>query len=349
MSHPSPESPVESGWSLVIHGGSGQFERRRLSAEADAGARAGLDRALAAGSAVLSAGGSAIDAVQAAIVVLEDDPHFNAGHGSVYTYEGKIELDAAVMDGANRAAGAIARAHHTKNPILLARKVMEDSPHVLLSGEGADRFSVEMGLTQVDNAYFGTPERLRQLEELKANSTGWFDVDMKYGTVGAVARDINGHVAAGTSTGGLTGKRYGRIGDSPLIGAGTYADDRACAISATGAGEYFIRVGVAHEICTRIRMKAEARAEFLAHEAERGGTILDEAARAKLLATALSADEVQEIVDAVMAEMVGLGGTGGIIYLTPWGHQGYAFRTPGMYRGMASSDGASRVAVYGDE
>ena len=349
MSHPSPESPVESGWSLVIHGGSGQFERGRLSAEADAGARAGLDRALAAGSAVLSAGGSAIDAVQAAIVVLEDDPHFNAGHGSVYTYEGKIELDAAVMDGANRAAGAIARAHHTRNPILLARKVMEDSPHVLLSGEGADRFSVEMGLTQVDNAYFGTPERLRQLEELKANTTGWFDVDMKYGTVGAVARDINGHVAAGTSTGGLTGKRYGRIGDSPLIGAGTYADDRACAISATGAGEYFIRVGVAHEICTRIRMKAEARAEFLAHEAERGGTALDEAARAKLLATALSADEVQEIVDAVMAEMVGLGGTGGVIYLTPWGHQGYAFHTPGMYRGMATSDGARSVAVYGDE
>ncbi len=349
MSHPSPDTTGPSGWSLVIHGGSGQFERGRISAEADAGARAGLERALAAGSEVLSAGGSATDAVQAAIVVLEDDPHFNAGHGSVYTYEGKIELDAAVMDGANRAAGAIARAHHTKNPILLARKVMEDSPHVLLSGEGADRFSAEMGLTQVDNAYFGTPERLRQLEELKANSTGWFDVDMKYGTVGAVARDIDGHVAAGTSTGGLTGKRYGRIGDSPLIGAGTYADDRACAISATGAGEFFIRVGVAHEICTRIRLKAEARAEFLAQEAERSGAPLDEAARARLLHTALNAAEVQEIVDAVMAEMVDLGGTGGVIYLTPWGHQGYAFRTPGMYRGMASSDGAHSVAVYGDE
>jgi len=349
MSHPSTETTGHSGWSLVIHGGSGQFERGRLSAEADAGARSGLDRALAAGSRVLAAGGSALDAVQAAIIVLEDDPHFNAGHGSVYTYEGKIELDAAVMNGADRAAGAIARAHHTKNPILLARKVLEDSPHVMLSGEGADRFSAETGLVQVDNAYFGTPERKRQLEEMKAKTSGWFDIDMKYGTVGAVARDVNGHVAAGTSTGGLTGKRYGRIGDSPLIGAGTYADDRSCAISATGAGEYFIRVGVAHEICTRIRLKAEARADFLAQEAERGGTILDEAARARLLATALTADEVQEIVDAVMAEMVGLGGTGGLIYLTPWGHQGYAFRTPGMYRGMASSDGARSVAVYGDE
>lgn len=349
MSQPLPETSAEHGWSLVIHGGSGQFERARISAEADAGARAGLDRALAAGSEILANGGSAIDAVQAAIVVLEDDPHFNAGHGSVYTYEGKIELDAAVMNGADRAAGAIARAHHTRNPILLARKVMDDSPHVLLSGEGADRFSAESGLVQVDNAYFGTPERKRQLEEMKAKTTGWFDVDMKYGTVGAVARDMHGNVAAGTSTGGLTGKRYGRIGDSPLIGAGTYADNRACAVSATGAGEYFIRVGVAHEISTRIRLKAEARAEFLAHEAERSGAALDDVARAKLLATALTADEVQDIVDAVMAEMVGLGGTGGVIYLTPWGHQGYAFRTPGMYRGMASSDGARSVAIYGDE
>ncbi|WP_116968810.1 isoaspartyl peptidase/L-asparaginase [Blastomonas sp. UPD001] len=349
MSNPPPDTTSESRWSLVIHGGSGRFERGRLSAETEAGARAGLERALAAGSAVLAAGGNALDAVQAAIVVLEDDPHFNAGHGSVYTYEGKIELDAAVMSGADRAAGAIARAHHTKNPILLARKVLEDSPHVMLSGEGADRFSAESGLVQVENAYFGTPERKRQLDEMKAKTSGWFDIDMKYGTVGAVARDVHGHVAAGTSTGGLTGKRYGRIGDSPLIGAGTYADDRSCAISATGAGEYFIRVGVAHEICTRIRLKAEARAEFLAHEAERGGTILDEAARAKLIATALTGDEVQEIVDAVMAEMVGLGGTGGLIYLTPWGHQGYAFHTPGMYRGMASSDDARSVAVYGDE
>lgn len=343
------ENAAEPGWSLVIHGGAGLLERGCLTPQADAAARTGLERALAAGSDVLSQGGSAMDAVQAAILVLEDDPNFNAGHGAVFTYEGTNELDAAVMDGSNRAAGAIARAHNTKNPILLARKVMEQSPHVLLSGEGADRFSAEQGLDQVDNAYFGTPERKRQLEELKAKKVGWFDVDLKYGTVGAVARDSHGNVAAGTSTGGLTGKRYGRIGDSPLIGAGTYADNRSCAISATGAGEFFIRVGVAHEICTRIRMKAEARAEFLAQEAERGGTTLDTASQARLLASALSADEVQGIADAVIGEMGALGGSGGIIYLTPWGHQGYSFDTPGMYRGMAASDGTRSVAVYGDE
>jgi beta-aspartyl-peptidase (threonine type) len=345
----TPEAPAEPGWSLVIHGGAGIIERSRITPETDAAVRTALAKALEAGSAVLKSGGAAMDAVQAAILVLEDDPNFNAGHGAVFTYEGTNELDAAVMDGAERKAGAIARAHHTKNPILLARKVMEESPHVLLSGEGADRFSKEQGLEQVDNAYFGTPERRRQLEELKAKKVGWFDVDLKYGTVGAVARDAQGNVAAGTSTGGLTGKRYGRIGDSPLIGAGTYADNRSCAISATGAGEFFIRVGVAHEICTRIRMKAEARAEFLAQGAARGGNTLDGPAQDRLLAGTLSAEEVQALADAVIAEMGALGGSGGIIYLTPWGHQGYSFDTPGMYRGMASSDGSSTVAVYGDE
>lgn len=345
----TPETSAEPGWSLVIHGGAGVIERSRIKPETDAAVRAALAKALDAGSAVLKSGGAAMDAVQAAILVLEDDPNFNAGHGAVFTYEGTNELDAAVMDGAERKAGAIARASATKNPILLARKVMEESPHVLLSGEGADRFSAEQGLDQVDNSYFATPERKRQLEELKAKKVGWFDVDLKYGTVGAVARDAQGNVAAGTSTGGLTGKRYGRIGDSPLIGAGTYADNRACAISATGAGEFFIRVGVAHEICTRIRIKAEARAEFLAQGAARGGNTLDAPAQDRLLASTLSAEEVQGIADAVIAEMGALGGSGGIIYLTPWGHQGYSFDTPGMYRGMASSDGSSTVAVYGDE
>lgn len=345
----SSDTAAEPGWSLVIHGGAGILERSRISPETDAAVRAALAKALEAGSDVLSSGGAAMDAVQAAIMVLENDPNFNAGHGAVFTYEGTNELDAAVMDGTDRKAGAIARASQTKNPILLARKVMEESPHVLLSGEGADRFSAEQGLEQVDNAYFGTPERKRQLEELKAKKVGWFDVDLKYGTVGAVARDTQGNVAAGTSTGGLTGKRYGRIGDSPLIGAGTYADNRSCAISATGAGEFFIRVGVAHEICTRIRIKAEARAEFLAQEGKRGGGRLDAATRQDLLAGALNADEVQEIADAVIGEMGALGGSGGIIYLTPWGHQGYSFDTPGMFRGMASSDGSNSVAIYGDE
>jgi len=214
---PMPDSPQ---WSLVIHGGAGVIERDRLSAEQDAEIRAALDRALAAGSAVLASGGDAIDAVQAAITLLEDDPRFNAGKGAVFTYGGKNELDASIMDGRDRNAGAVARTHFTKNPILLARKVMTESPHVMLSGEGADRFSREMGLEQVDPEYFRTEERWRQLEELKARKTGYFDVDLKYGTVGAVALDAHGNVAAGTSTGGLTGKRYGRIGDSPIIGAG---------------------------------------------------------------------------------------------------------------------------------
>ncbi|WP_373487059.1 isoaspartyl peptidase/L-asparaginase family protein [Blastomonas sp.] len=351
LAHPAAatESTDAPSWSLVIHGGAGVIERSRITPETDAAVRTALDAALDAGSAVLKSGGSALDAVQAAIVILEDDPNFNAGRGAVFTYEGSNELDAAVMDGKDRNAGAIARVHYTKNPILLARKVMEDSPHVMLSGEGADRFSVESGLEQVDQAYFGTAERRRQLEELKANKVSWFDVDLKYGTVGAVARDTSGNVAAGTSTGGLTGKRYGRIGDSPLIGAGTYADNRSCAISATGAGEYFIRVGVAHEICARIRLKAAARTEFLAQEAERGGSKPDAAMLAQLTAQALSAAEVQQIADAVIAEMGALGGSGGIIYLTPWGHQGYSFDTPGMYRAMANSDGGNRVAVYGDE
>lgn len=321
----APDADGDSRWSLVIHGGAGIIERSRISAQTDAAVRTALNAALDAGSAVLDTGGSAMDAVQAAIIILENDPNFNAGHGAVFTYEGTNELDAAIMDGAERKAGAIARVHNTKNPILLARKVMEQSPHVLLSGEGADRFSAEQGLEQVDQAYFGTPERKRQLDELKARKVGWFDVDLKYGTVGAVARDTHGNVAAGTSTGGLTGKRYGRIGDSPLIGAGTYADNRSCAISATGAGEFFIRVGVAHEICTRIRLKAEAQPE------------------------PLSDDEVKTIADAVIGEMGAMGGSGGIIYLTPWGQQGYSFDTPGMYRAMATHAGHKSVAVYGDE
>ncbi|MFZ3485647.1 isoaspartyl peptidase/L-asparaginase family protein, partial [Sphingomonas sp. 3-13AW] len=245
-------------WSLVIHGGAGVIERARMTPEREKAARAGLDQALAAGEAVLARGGSAVDAVEAALHVLEDDPSFNAGRGAVFTYEGTNELDAAIMDGSNRAAGAVAGVTRTRHPISLARAVMEKSPHVLLAGKGADIFSVEQGLEQADPSWFATEERRRQLDELKAKKLGWFDVDMKYGTVGAVARDQAGHVAAATSTGGVTGKRWGRVGDSPLIGAGTYADDRACAVSATGAGEFFIREGVAHEICARIRFKGES-------------------------------------------------------------------------------------------
>src|SRR5438067_949471 len=244
-------------WKLVIHGGAGVIERTQLTAIEEKDIRAALAAALDAGAAILAGGGSALDAVEAAARSLEDDPHFNAGRGSVFTYQGTIETDAAIMEGARRKAGAVTGATATKNPVTLARAVTEHSPHVLLSREGADQFSREQDLEQVGPEWFATPERRRQLDLMKADEDHYFDVELKYGTVGAVACDVHGHVAAATSTGGLTGKRWGRIGDSPLIGAGTYADDRAAAISATGAGEYFIRAAVAHEICARMRMLGE--------------------------------------------------------------------------------------------
>ena len=307
---------VEPKWTLLVHGGAGSMVRGKLSPEQDAGARAGLGNALDAGSAVLANNGSAMDAVSAAVMTLEDDAHFNAGHGAVFTYDGIIELDASIMEGETRRAGAVTGVRHTRNPVLLARAVMEHSPHVMLSREGADAFSREQGLEQVDPAYFATPERWRQLEELKAKKLDYFDIDMKYGTVGAVAVDSQGNVAAATSTGGLTGKRWGRIGDSPIIGAGNYADNRAAAASATGAGEYFIRLGVAHEICARIRM-------------------LDEDAVAA--------------ADHVIAELGDLGGTGGVIVAAPDGSATFSFNTPGMYRGKATGSGEKFVAIYGDE
>ena len=300
-------------WSIAIHGGAGSMTPATMPQAAQAEHLAALEIARDAGSALLAAGGSALDAVVAAVAVLEDDAKFNAGRGAVFTYHGTTELDAAIMDGATRAAGAVAAATHTRNPVRLARAVMEASPHVFLSGPGADEFSREQGLEQVDPDWFATPERWRQLQELKAKKLGWYDVDLKYGTVGAVAVDQAGHVAAGTSTGGLTGKRWGRIGDSPVIGAGTYADDRACAVSATGAGEYFIRAGVAHEICARMRMKGES---------------------------------AQVAADAVIAEVGALGGSGGVIVAAPDGSTAFAFNTPGMYRARADSKGLCESAIF---
>lgn len=303
-------------WTLVVHGGAGIIEQGTLTPEQEAGVRAALGRALEAGAAVLAGGGEALDAVEAAVRVLEDDEHFNAGRGSVFTYEGGIEMDAALMDGRNRDAGAVTGVTATRNPVSLARRVMEASPHVLLSREGADRFSREQGVEQAGPDWFEVAERRRQLEELKARGADHFDVEMKYGTVGAVARDKAGHVAAATSTGGITGKRWGRIGDSPLIGAGTYADDRAGAVSATGSGEFFIRAVVAHEICARVRL---------------GGESILGAAR------------------AVIKDMGSLGGTGGVIVVGPEGDGGWAFNAAGMYRGRISSGQDPVVALYGDE
>jgi beta-aspartyl-peptidase (threonine type) len=303
------------GWKLVIHGGAGVIERALLSEAQERALRKGLDSALDAGAAVLAGGGSAIDAVEATARMLEDDPNFNAGRGSVFTYQGTNEMDAAIMEGRNRNAGAVTGATATKNPISLARAIMERSPHVFLSREGADQFSRDQGLAQAGPEWFATPERRRQLDEMKESEDHYFDEALKYGTVGAVAVDSQGHVAAATSTGGLTGKRWGRIGDSPLIGAGTYADDRSGAVSATGAGEYFIRAAVAHEICARIRHHQES---------------------------------ARDAADAVIAEVGALGGSGGVIVVTPGGEAAWAFNTPGMYRGVAGPEGR-RVAIYGDE
>ena len=312
-------------WTLVIHGGAGTIERDRMTPERDAEIRAALDHALDTGAAILAEGGSALDAVEATIRVLEDDPNFNAGRGAVFTAAGRNELDASIMDGRTRDAGAVAGVTATRHPISLARAVMEDSPHVMMAAQGADAFSIEQGLEQAEPDWFFTQERYDALQRmLSVDSAALGTVpsgdeahpDYKFGTVGAVALDSEGNLAAGTSTGGMTGKLYGRVGDSPIIGAGTYADNRACAVSATGAGEYYIREGVAHEICARIRFLGETP---------------------------------QEAADAVQAETLELGGTGGVIVLGADGDWAYSFNTPGMYRGAISDGEDGVVAIYGDE
>ena len=231
-------------WKLVIHGGSGSMRPGGLSKELDELGRAGLSAALDAGEAILAAGGSALDAVEATARVLEEDPCFNAGRGSVLAYDGHVELDAAIMDGRDRRCGAVAGLRSTRAPISAARAVMEQSPHVLMSYEGADDFACEAGLEQVPNRWFVTPERRRQLDELLARGSEAFDADIKYGTIGAVAVDVNGHVASATSTGGLTAKRWGRIGDSPLIGAGMgELGEQAVHLSLHGFGVVVVRSG----------------------------------------------------------------------------------------------------------
>ncbi len=303
-------------WSLVIHGGAGIIERSSMTPTQEAAVRAALAHALDAAGGALAAGGGAVAAVEAAVRVLEDDPAFNAGRGAVFTYDGVNELDAAIMDGRTRAAGAVTGVTRTRNPVTLARAIMDYSPHVMLARDGADRFAAEHGIEQVDPAWFATAERRQQLDMMKDRGSDWFDMDLKYGTVGAVAVDDGGHVAAATSTGGLTGKRWGRIGDSPIIGAGTYADDRAGAVSATGAGEFFIREGVAHEICARVRFTGE---------------------------------DIVTAARKVMAEVTALGGSGGVIVAGPGGDCGWAFTTPGMYRARVSGGRAAEIALYGDE
>ncbi len=304
-------------WALAIHGGAGVIRRGDLSREKEAAYRASLAAALEAGANILRAGGSSLDAVEATIKVLEDDPRFNAGRGAVFTADGHNELDASIMDGATRRAGAVAGVTRTRNPISLARAVMEKSPHVLLAREGADQFSREQGLPQVDPAYFRTEERWQQLLDWRRDNARVLDPTHAHGTVGAVAMDLHGHLAAGTSTGGMTGKRWGRIGDSPLIGAGTYAADGNCAVSATGSGEYFIRASAARQLCDRIAW--------------------------------LNLD-VRKAAEATIGSIGDIGGDGGVIAMDGAGNIAFAMNSSGMYRGWVSArDPAAKTAIYANE
>ena len=328
---PPPDAPK---WSLAIHGGAGTMDRDKMTPEIRAQYEAALQTALDAGAKVLAEGGSAMDAIKAAIIPMEDSPLFNAGKGAVFTWDGTNELDSSIMDGRDRSAGAVAGVKTVKNPILLADTVRTQSEHVMLMGAGAEAFAAEKGFAVTPPEYFATPARREALERMKAQQLSALDVDLKFGTVGAVALDQNGNFAAGTSTGGMTGKRWGRVGDAPVIGAGTYADNRACAVSATGWGEYFLRVGVAHEICARLRAFEEFKA------VEGIGTEIPGELVAKV---------PQNIADSVMADVATLGGDGGVILVTPEGHAIFSFNTSGMYRGRATSDGVNEVAVFGGE
>ena len=302
--------------SIAIHGGAGVISRASMSAENERAYRADLERALDAGYAVLEKGGASLDAVVASVRILEDSPYFNAGHGAVFSHAGVNELDAAIMDGATQKAGAIAGVRHVRNPIDLARMVMERTPHVLLSGEGAEEFALEQGVTLVPGSYFYTERRWKQLEDAqKSERTASIEDDISYfGTVGAVARDRNGNLAAATSTGGMTNKRWGRIGDSPIIGAGTYADNATCAVSATGSGEYFIRAVVAHEICARVRLS---------------GVTAAQAAR-----------------DVIHGKLKEIGGDGGVIVVDSNGALSLEFNTEGMFRAARDSGGRREIAIY---
>ncbi len=305
---------------LAIHGGAG-VQRRDLTPEEEREARAALELALRRGHAQLTAGKSAIDAVTAAITVLEDDPHFNAGRGAVFTHDGRNALDTSIMDGTTRKAGAAAGVHRVKNPILLARAIMEHSAHVMMVGDGAEDFAVEQGIELVDPAWFRTEKRWQQLQRrLREKQQSALDDDRpgrRYtGTVGAVALDSRGGLAAGTSTGGMTDKRYGRVGDSPIIGAGTWADER-CAFSGTGWGEFYIRSAAAHAVCARMRYLNEGPAEA-------GHAVIN-------------------------VEVPALGGDGGAIVLGADGRIGFPFNTEGMFRGWIGADGVPHVAIHAED
>jgi L-asparaginase / beta-aspartyl-peptidase len=338
-------------WSIAIHGGAGTMDRDKMTPEIRAQYEAALQTALDAGAKVLAEGGSAMDAIKAAIIPMEDSPLFNAGKGAVFTWDGTNELDSSIMDGRDRSAGAVAGVKTVKNPILLADTVRTQSDHVMLMGAGAEAFAAEKGFAVTPPEYFATPARREALERMKAQQLSALDVDLKFGTVGAVALDMEGNLAAGTSTGGMTGKRWGRIGDAPVIGAGTYADNRSCAVSATGWGEYFLRVGVAHEICAQLRMVRDEKRRTVEWEASRAANEANPGniTYVQVKSIDLPEQSAQDAADDVMDDVKDLGGDGGVILVTPEGHAIFSFNTSGMYRGRATSAGVNEVAIFGGE
>ncbi|WP_105171534.1 isoaspartyl peptidase/L-asparaginase family protein [Pseudoalteromonas sp. T1lg24] len=316
----------EPPFSIAIHGGAGTIDKSKFTPEKEAAYRAKLQEAVEAGYKVLENGGESLTAVTTAINILENSPFFNAGIGAVYTYDGHHELDASIMDGRDRQAGAVAGVKHIKNPIDLARLVMEESVHVMLSGNGAEQFAKKNGMSLVNNSVFDTEHRYKALERAKKklNKTENYQANhralpeqYKMGTVGAVALDKHGNLAAGTSTGGMTAKRFGRIGDSPVIGAGTFADNRSCAVSATGHGEYFIRYSVASDICARVQYQGKT---------------------------------IQQAGDEVIHDVLKpIGGTGGVIIVDSKGNISLPFNTKGMYRASKQANQPTYVAIFKDE
>lgn len=320
MTMPTQAKDKPAPFTLVIHGGAGVISRADFPKENIPKIHADLERALDAGEAVLKRGGAALDAVTAVVVILEDSPYFNAGKGAVYNAAGKHELDASIMEGHTRRAGAVAGVTTIRNPVRLAREVMEHSPHVMLAGEGAEAFAdTRTSIERVPNDYFDTPHRLKQLHDAKVGEKAAASVTRPgtyFGTVGAVALDQHGHIAAATSTGGMTNKRWGRVGDSPIIGAGTYATDD-CGVSGTGWGEFYIRAAVAHDICARMAYRGDSLAKA-----------------------------AEDVVNGVVPR---LGGDGGAIALDRHGNIALPFNTGGMYRGWIKPDGSRGTAIFADD
>lgn len=316
---PSPSCPAGDDYTLAIHGGAGVILKKNMSDNKEAEYREALDQALTLGGEMLKEGYSALDSVQFVVMAMENDPKFNAGKGAVFSAAGKNELDAAIMDGRDRNAGAVSSVTTVKNPIVLARAVMDKSRHVMLQGKGAEDFAKAQNVELVNPKYFYTKRRWKQMKKkVKANKAkkhSFLDTpETKYGTVGAVAKDGCGNLAAATSTGGLTGKEFGRVGDAPIIGAGTYADNRFCAVSATGTGEFFIRAGVARDICSRREYLGESIAQSAHH-----------------------------VIHTTLTDMKG---DGGVIAIDEAGNYTFSFNTEGMYRG-ANKGGTTKIEIFG--